>query len=58
VTHSLVIPDLQVNEEVKKGRPADILIAAKISGDFQGKCGHFCGSGHGQMIFTVHVTDK
>lgn len=57
-THSLVIPGLHVNQEVKKDHPAEFTLSSDTAGDFQGKCGHFCGSGHGRMTFTVHVTDK
>jgi cytochrome c oxidase subunit 2 len=56
VPHSLVIKDLGVNEQVSKGHPADVTFTAKNAGDFNGKCGRFCGSGHGSMVFTVHVT--
>jgi cytochrome c oxidase subunit 2 len=56
VPHSLVIKDLGVNQEVSKGHPADVTFTAKTAGDFHGKCGRFCGSGHGSMVFTVHVT--
>jgi cytochrome c oxidase subunit 2 len=58
VTHSLVISGLRVNQEVKKGHPAEFTLSSDTAGDFQGKCGHFCGSGHGRMTFTVHVADK
>lgn len=55
VPHSLVIKDLDVNQEISKGHPADVTFTAKSAGDFKGRCGRFCGSGHGSMIFTVHV---
>jgi len=55
VPHSLLIPDLGVNQQVSKGHPADVTFTAKNAGDFHGKCGRFCGSGHGSMVFTVHV---
>ena len=58
VTHSLLIPDLNVNAPVKKGHPAEVTITPSKPGDFQGKCGHFCGTGHGSMRFTVHVKDE
>lgn len=56
VTHSLVIPDLNVKETIKKGHTTEVTITPTKTGDFKGQCGHFCGSGHGSMIFTVHVT--
>jgi cytochrome c oxidase subunit 2 len=55
VPHSLLIKDLKINQEVKKDHPADVTFTADKVGDFHGKCGRFCGSGHGSMVFTVHV---
>jgi len=55
VPHSLLIKDLGINQQVSKGNPADVTFTANNVGDFQGKCGRFCGSGHGSMVFTVHV---
>ena len=57
VAHSLVVPDLQIKQEMLKGHPVDVTVAPNRSGDFHGVCGRFCGSGHGSMVFTVHVTD-
>jgi cytochrome c oxidase subunit 2 len=55
VNHELVIPDLHVTQEVSKGHPVEVTIVADKAGNFQGVCGHFCGAGHGSMIFVVHV---
>lgn len=57
VAHSLRIDGLSVNVKVKAGETADIEVTPKEAGDFKGKCGVFCGSGHGEMLFTVHVID-
>lgn len=56
VTHSLLVKDLQIDETAKKGHPGETDFEATHAGDFQGQCGHFCGSGHGRMVFTVRVT--
>src|SRR3954454_12565454 len=56
VAHSLLIKDLGINQAVSKGKPAEVTITPEKPGDFHGQCGHFCGSGHGKMTFTVHVT--
>jgi cytochrome c oxidase subunit 2 len=56
VAHSLLIKGLSVDQAITKGHPAEILVTAKQAGDFPGQCGHFCGSGHGKMLFAVHVT--
>jgi len=55
VTHSLAIPDLHVNVLAKKGQPGEVTLTPDTVGDFKGKCGHFCGMGHGSMKFVVHV---
>jgi cytochrome c oxidase subunit II len=57
VPHSLVIKDLGVNREISKGKEQDVTVTPDKVGDFRGKCGRFCGSGHGSMTFTVHVKE-
>ena len=57
VTHGLVVKDLGIRTEVKKGQYEEIKFTPEIVGTFQGKCAHFCGKGHGSMILTVHVTE-
>ena len=55
VPHSLLIKALGINEAASKTHPGDMLFTATQAGDFKGRCGRFCGSGHGRMGFTVHV---
>jgi cytochrome c oxidase subunit 2 len=57
VKHGLVIKDLGVRAEVKKGQSTEVKFTPEITGTFEGKCAHFCGKGHGSMILTVHVTE-
>ena len=57
VSHGLVIEDLGIRTEVKKGQSATITFTPEAAGTFEGKCAHFCGSGHGSMTLTVHVVD-
>jgi cytochrome c oxidase subunit II len=57
VTHGLVIESLGVRTEVKKGQSEDVTLTPETAGTFEGKCAHFCGKGHGSMIFTVHVVE-
>jgi cytochrome c oxidase subunit II len=57
VAHGLLIEDLGVRTEVKKGQSAEVKFTPNTVGTFQGKCAHFCGSGHGSMTLTVHVTE-
>jgi cytochrome c oxidase subunit II len=57
VTHSLLVEGLKINKEASKGHPAEITITPNSAGDFRGECGRFCGSGHGSMLFMIHVKD-
>ena len=57
VNHGLVIEDLGVRTEVKKGAATEVKFDPETTGTFEGKCAHFCGKGHGSMTLTVHVTD-
>lgn len=58
VTHALLVPGLHINATISKGHVTEVTFTADKAGDFPGKCGRFCGSGHGSMLFVVHVTDK
>lgn len=55
VPHDLVVRSLGIDQTIKKGHPAEVTFTASTPGDFHGECGRFCGSGHGAMLFTVHV---
>ncbi len=57
VSHGLLIEDLGVRTEVKKGQTAEVKFTPETAGTFEGKCAHFCGKGHGSMTMTVHVVE-
>ena len=56
VPHSLLIEGLGVNAVASKGHPIQVRITPDKTGEFAGRCGRFCGTGHGAMRFVVHVT--
>lgn len=58
VPHSLLIKDFGVNLPVARGKPAEATFTPQKTGDFNGVCGRFCGSGHGRMKLTLHVTEN
>jgi cytochrome c oxidase subunit II len=58
VSHGLVIEDLGIRAEVKKGQSTTVSFTPEATGTFEGKCAHFCGSGHGAMTLVVHVVDS
>jgi cytochrome c oxidase subunit 2 len=57
VTHGLVVEELGIRTEVKKGESEDFTITPETAGTFEGKCAHFCGKGHGSMTLVVHVVE-
>src|SRR5882757_5653410 len=57
VTHGLKIPDLHVVTEIKKGKDSEIPLTPTQTGHFNGKCAHFCGSGHGSMALEIEVVE-
>jgi len=57
VSHGLLIEDLGVRADIKKGQTNEVTFTPESVGTFEGKCAHFCGSGHGSMKMVVHVTE-
>jgi cytochrome c oxidase subunit 2 len=58
VPHSLLIEGLHINAVMTKGHVTEVKLTPEMVGDFKGRCGHFCGSGHGSMALTIHVGDE
>jgi cytochrome c oxidase subunit II len=57
VIHSLVIDGLHLRVRMPAGEKVEATVTPEQVGDFKGKCGVFCGSGHGKMSLTVHVVN-
>jgi cytochrome c oxidase subunit 2 len=57
VTHGVKFPELNLQTEIRKGATSELSFTPTKTGDFVGHCSHFCGSGHGVMTLTLHVTD-
>ena len=57
VTHGLKFKELNLNAKFEKGKPAELAFTPDKVGDFVGHCSVFCGSGHGSMTLTLHVTE-
>ena len=57
VVHSLRIDALNVNTNMPVGQKVETTFTPDQTGDFKGRCGVYCGKGHGEMFFTVHVVD-
>jgi cytochrome c oxidase subunit 2 len=57
VSHGLKFKELNLNSKIEKGKPAELAFTPDKVGDFVGHCSVFCGSGHGSMTLTLHVTE-
>lgn len=57
VPHSLLVEGLGINVAAVKGHATTAQVTPQKTGDFSGRCGRFCGTGHGRMKFVVHVTE-
>jgi cytochrome c oxidase subunit 2 len=57
VTHGIRIRELNVEVKASKGGTAEVRFTPDKAGEFVGHCFVFCGSGHGSMVFKVHVVD-
>jgi cytochrome c oxidase subunit II len=57
VAHGLKFKELNLNTKIEKGKTAELAFTPGQIGDFVGHCSVFCGSGHGSMTLTLHVTE-
>ena len=57
VAHGLKFKDLNLNTRIEKGKNNELAFTPTKTGDFNGQCSVFCGSGHGTMRLTLHVTE-
>jgi len=57
VDHGLKFKELNVVINAKKGETKEATFTPDKTGDFVGQCSVFCGSGHGAMKMTLHVTE-
>jgi cytochrome c oxidase subunit 2 len=57
VPHSLAVEGLPIHSEMIKDKATDVVVTPTETGDFKGRCSKFCGSGHKDMHFVVHVVN-
>ena len=57
VPHGLKFKDLNLNTRIEKGKKNELAFTPTQAGNFNGQCSVFCGSGHGSMHLTLHVTE-
>jgi cytochrome c oxidase subunit 2 len=54
---TIVLTSKNVVLNVKKGETKEVTFTPDKTGTFVGQCSVFCGSGHGAMKLTLHVTE-
>lgn len=57
VMHGLTVKGLGIRSDIVKGHRTELLVTPTEAGDFRGSCSVYCGSGHRDMDFLVHVVD-
>jgi cytochrome c oxidase subunit 2 len=57
VAHGLKFKELNLVVNAKKGQTNEVTFTPDKVGTFIGQCSVFCGSGHGSMKLTLHVTE-
>jgi cytochrome c oxidase subunit 2 len=57
VAHGLRFRELNLDVKIDKGGTGELRFTPDKVGDFVGHCSVFCGSGHGGMTLTLHVTE-
>ncbi len=57
VAHGVKFKELNLQTEIGKSATSELSFTPTQVGDFVGHCSRFCGSGHGAMTLTLHVTE-
>ncbi|UOQ95040.1 cytochrome c oxidase subunit II [Halobacillus shinanisalinarum] len=58
VIHSFWIPSLAGKVDVRPNKENRLSFVPRVTGDFQGKCAEFCGTGHANMRFETKVVTQ
>lgn len=55
VAHGIAIKGLGIDLELPKHKAQKVTVTPTKVGDFPGECSRYCGKGHDDMKFMVHV---
>lgn len=58
VTHGLEVKELGIKATIHKGQTTEVKFTPEVAGQFQGRCSHFCGMGHGSMTLVINVVSQ
>jgi cytochrome c oxidase subunit 2 len=57
VAHGVKFAELGLKADIGTAGTSELAFTPDKAGTFIGHCSHFCGSGHGTMTLTLHVTE-
>ena len=57
VAHGIKFAELGLKADIGTAGTNELAFTPDKVGTFVGHCSHFCGSGHGTMTLTLHVTE-
>jgi len=57
VRHGLAVRGVGIRSEITPGHPTNLIVTPTTVGDFPGACSFYCGTGHREMEFVVHVVE-
>lgn len=57
VAHGIKFAELGLKADIGTAGTSELPFTPDKVGTFVGHCSHFCGSGHGTMTLTMHVTE-
>jgi len=57
VAHGVKFAELNLKTDIGTNATSELAFTPDKVGTFVGHCSHFCGSGHGTMVLTLHVTE-
>jgi len=57
VRHGLAVRGLGIQADILPGQRAEVVVTPVQLGDYSGACSVYCGYGHRDMEFTIHVVD-
>ena len=56
VPHGLKIDAFNIkSDDIRNGKPTELVFTPQQTGHFVGKCARFCGKGHGSMTLQIDV---
>jgi len=57
VRHGLAVKGLGIRADIMPGKPTELIVTPTQVGDYAGACSVYCGYGHRDMEFVVHVVN-